>query len=290
MDQPTVTREIIVQGLRRLGLDGGEAVMVHSSLSRFGHVDGGAEAVIDALREAVSPGGTVVMSALTITPAFVAAHVRAARQGRIDREHAIFDVAETPTWAGRIPETFRHQPDVIRSWHPSHSVAAAGPLAEELVADHHTSAACGRGSPYERITQRDDGRILLLGVGHEVSTTMHGFEQLAGLPYVEHPEVCRIPIRTPEGEALAETRLHIFHIQRELGRLESRYISAAAETVTCIGAAVVRLCRARMLRNITLKALEQDPWALVTPRGRRTWEQMKATGNVLDPAARSILR
>jgi len=285
MDQPAVTRETIVQGLRRLGLEGGDVVMVHSSLSRFGRVDGGAEAVIEALHEAVSPGGTVVMSALTITPAFVEAHVRAAREGHIDRAHRVFDVAETPTWAGRVAETFRLRPDVVRSWHPSHSVTAAGPLAEELVAGHHLAAACGRDSPYERITRRDDGRILLLGTSHEVNTTMHGFEELAGVPYVEHPEVCRIPIRTPAGETLAETRLHRFHVRRELGRLEGHTITAGAETVTRIGTAPVRLCRARVLRSITLEVLEQNPWALVTPRGRRAWEKMQATGNVFDPPA-----
>ena len=285
MDQPTITGETIVQGLRRLGIEGGETVLVHTSLSRFGRVDGGADAVIEALSEAVSPGGTVVMSALTITPAFVEVHVRAAREGRIERNYPIFNVAETPGWAGRIAETFRLRPGVVRSWHPSHSVTAAGPLAEELTANHHLAAACGRGSPYEKITRRDDGRILLLGVGHEANTTMHGFEQLAGLPYVEHPEVCRIPIRTPEGEALAETRLHLFGIERELGRLEDRYVGAAAETATRIGAAPVRLCRARMLRDITLAALAQDPWALVTPRGRRTWEHMQVTGNVFGPPA-----
>lgn len=283
MSRPTVTRAAIVAGLRRLGLEGGETVMVHSSLSRFGHVEGGAEAVIEALGEAVGPRGTVMMSALTITPAFVAAHVRAAREGRIDRAYPMFDVAATPTWAGRVAETFRTMPGVVRSWHPSHSVTAAGPLAETLLAGHHRSAACGRDSPYERITRRDDGRILLLGVNHEVNTTMHGFEELAGLVYVEHPEVCRIPIRTPRGEDLAETRLHVFHVKRELGRLESRYLGEGAETVTRIGAAPVRLCWARMLREMTLAALDDDPWILVTPRGRRTWEKMTAAGNLLDP-------
>ena len=285
MDQPMVTRGKIVQGLRRLGLEGGEVVMVHSSLSRFGRVDGGAEAVIEALREAVSPGGTLVMSALTITPAFVEAHVRAARQGRIDRNHPLFDVSETPTWAGHIAETFRRRPHVVRSWHPSHSVTAAGPLAEDLVANHHLAAACGRNSPYERITRRDDGRILLAGVGHEANTTMHGLEELAGVPYVEHPELCRIPIRTPQGETLAETRLHLFRVERELGRLEGHAVSAGAETVTRVGDAVLRLLRARVLRDITLEALERNPWVLVTPRGRRAWEQMQTTGNVFDPAA-----
>jgi aminoglycoside 3-N-acetyltransferase len=55
----------IVDGLRNLGVRPGDKLLVHSSLSSFGHVEGGAEAVIDALIEAVSPGGTVLVPTLT---------------------------------------------------------------------------------------------------------------------------------------------------------------------------------------------------------------------------------
>lgn len=285
MEQPKVTRLDIVHGLRRLGLRGGEVVLVHSSLSRFGHVDGGAVAVIDALREAIAPGGTLLMPALTITPEFVAAHVRAARDGRIDAGYPVFDAADTPTWAGRVPEVFRHIDGVVRSLHPAHSVTALGPMADGLLAGHHLAAPCGQDSPYERLTRLDEGHILFMGVSHEVNTTLHGMEELADLPYAVHPETCRIPIRTFDGEDLAVTRLHVYHIARELGRLESRYLNAGAETATLIGTAPVRLCRARPMRQITLDALAADPWALVTPRGRKAWEQMRATGNLLDPPA-----
>jgi len=283
MEQPKVTRRDIVQGLRRLGLAGGEVVLAHSSLSRFGHVEDGAVTVIDALREAIAPSGTLLMSALTITPEFVAAHVRAAREGRIDRQWPVFDAGATATWAGRIAETFRHIPGVGRSWHPSHSVTALGPMADRLLADHHLRPACGPGSPYEQVSRLDEGRILLMGVSHDSNTTLHGLEELAGLEYAVHPETCRIPIRTPRGEDLAVTRLHVYFIERELGRLESRYISTGAEMVTRIGAAPVRLCHARAMREVTLEALARDPWTLVTPRGRRAWAKMKATGNFLEP-------
>ena len=258
-------------------------MLVHSSLSSFGWVEGGAEAVIDALREAIGPDGTLVMSAITITAEFVAAHVRAAIRGEINREYPIFDVEKTPTWAGHIAETFRNMPHVARSWHPSHSVTALGPKAEELLADHHVRPSCGQDSPYERITRLEEGRVLLLGVTHESSTTIHAFEELAGAEYVVHPQTCRIPFRTPEGERLATTTLHIYHIARELGRLESRYIDAGAETVTVIGRAPVRLCRAKPMREITLEAIRKSPYILLTPAGLKTWEKMKASGEYLEP-------
>ena len=50
-----------VAELRALGVRPGMNLLVHSSLKRLGPVDGGAEAVIDALLEAIDPGGTLMM-------------------------------------------------------------------------------------------------------------------------------------------------------------------------------------------------------------------------------------
>ena len=55
----SVSQSEIVEGLKAGGLVAGCPVLVHSSLSSFGHVEGGADAVIDALLEAV--GGTVLV-------------------------------------------------------------------------------------------------------------------------------------------------------------------------------------------------------------------------------------
>lgn len=57
-----VTEAEIVEGLRALGLERSSAVIVHSSLSSFGHVEGGAAAVCRAL---LDPCGTVLMPAFT---------------------------------------------------------------------------------------------------------------------------------------------------------------------------------------------------------------------------------
>ncbi|MBS7633995.1 AAC(3) family N-acetyltransferase [Candidatus Bathyarchaeota archaeon] len=49
------------RGLQQLGPKKGDIVIVHSSLSSFGFVEGGAETVIDVLLETVSEEGTVIM-------------------------------------------------------------------------------------------------------------------------------------------------------------------------------------------------------------------------------------
>ena len=60
-----VTGEDIVAGLRDLEVHQGDVVMVHSSLSRFGEVVGGADTVIDALQNVIGPTGLLVMPTFT---------------------------------------------------------------------------------------------------------------------------------------------------------------------------------------------------------------------------------
>ncbi|MDH7476833.1 MAG: AAC(3) family N-acetyltransferase [Candidatus Bathyarchaeota archaeon] len=56
-----VCKEDIKAGLKKLGLKKGDIVGVHSSLSSFGYVEGGADTIIDALLEVVGKEGTITM-------------------------------------------------------------------------------------------------------------------------------------------------------------------------------------------------------------------------------------
>ena len=60
-----LTTADLVDGWRRVGVRPDMALIVHSSLSSLGRVEGGAEAVVASLREAVGPGGTVVVPTFT---------------------------------------------------------------------------------------------------------------------------------------------------------------------------------------------------------------------------------
>ena len=62
-----LTQVNIESGLRRLGLEEGQIVEVHSSLSSFGRVNGGPETVINALMNVVGPEGAIVMSAYPVS-------------------------------------------------------------------------------------------------------------------------------------------------------------------------------------------------------------------------------
>ncbi|MED1448875.1 AAC(3) family N-acetyltransferase, partial [Bacillus pacificus] len=55
------TIKTITNDLRKLGLEKGMTVIVHSSLSSIGWVSGGAVAVVEALMNVITEEGTIIM-------------------------------------------------------------------------------------------------------------------------------------------------------------------------------------------------------------------------------------
>jgi aminoglycoside 3-N-acetyltransferase len=139
-----------------------DAVVVHSSLSSIGWMDGGAETVIAAALDVLGSDGLLVLPTFNFSV------------------HP-FDVELTPSKMGAISEAGRLHKEAIRSWHPSHSVAAIGPRAGQLVWRHIENGATGVGSPLDRVAKWG-GWVLLLGVTHTTNTTIHVGETYSDFP------------------------------------------------------------------------------------------------------------
>jgi aminoglycoside 3-N-acetyltransferase len=139
-----------------LGLVPGEMVMVHCRMSALGYVVGGAETVVRALLDAVGPGGTLVAYTgwQDEPPDGLGDLDEEARQLYIE-EHPPYDlhVALSRRDHGRVPEALRTWPGARHSGHPEAGVAAVGPLAEALTAEHPYDDAYGAGTPYARLVE-----------------------------------------------------------------------------------------------------------------------------------------
>jgi aminoglycoside 3-N-acetyltransferase len=187
----------IADDLRELGVRQGGPLLVHSSLSSMGWVEGGPTAVIDGLKVAVGDEGTLLLPALSYE--FVSAH------------SPVFDVRTTPSCVGAITETFRIAPGVSRSLHPTHSVCAIGPLTEEMLEGHHLDdTPVGPRSPFRRLRDRG-GQILMLGCGLGPNTSMHGVEELSEPPYLFLPRPVEYTLIDHSGAEISHTgRRHAF--------------------------------------------------------------------------------
>ncbi len=244
----TITQADIVSGLRSLGLRAGDHALVHSSLSSFGHVEGGADTVIDALLQTVGTRGTVLVPTLT------------GSESLSPDNPPVFDPLGTPCWTGRIPETFRRRAEAIRSLHPTHSVAAIGPDAAALTDDHVNSLTpCDYASPYGKLAADERGCVLLIGVDHQSNTTMHHVEEIVGAAYHMQTGLARARILVNGQEMVRHMLLHAYGTPRQFNVMEPVYIERGIQHTGQIGAATLRLIRAGAMVEITAQALRASP-------------------------------
>ena len=140
----TVTMKEMRAALDSFGIEKDAILLTHSSLKALGRIEGGAEAVIEAIEATVSDG-TVVFPTLS----------------QKNFETAMEDwTLDRPSDVGLITETFRKQAGSLRSDNPTHSVASRGKYAEDLVKDHATGKerygvfgdlCFGHESPWQRM-------------------------------------------------------------------------------------------------------------------------------------------
>jgi len=165
-DLPPLTQSALEDGLRQLGLRPGAVVEVHSALSSFGPVMGGASTVIAALMAVVGQEGTLVMSAYPVSPALPLTEDEQAR-GITWKVRRLAPDSLEKTGMGRITDEFSHRPDVRRG-DGLHRVCAWGQQA-----NWHSQG-------YQHLLEAD-GWALLLGVGIDRCSSMYQAET-AGFP------------------------------------------------------------------------------------------------------------
>ncbi|MEU1125747.1 AAC(3) family N-acetyltransferase [Streptomyces sp. NPDC005899] len=163
--------------LHQLGVERGGVLLVHASMRSAG---GGARAMAHALRQALGPGGTLVVPSFTPensdTSRSYLDRVRGLdEEGRAALRAAMppFDRAATPALSmGRLAETVRLAPGAVRSGHPQTSFVAVGEAAAALLARHRPDCHLGEDSPLARLYEAD-AQVLLLGTGFGACSAFH---------------------------------------------------------------------------------------------------------------------
>jgi aminoglycoside 3-N-acetyltransferase len=247
-DFMTVTGEEIRHALRELGLTT-QAVCVHSSLRSFGHVAGGAEAVIRAFLDE---------ECTLLVPTFSAAFEIASPPLHLQFERNGWNYSNPPTprrASDRVysPEALDINPDMgaipaaLVAWHdrargnhPLDSFTAVGPHAAELVAKQTPLDAY---APLRALI-RLHGFVLLMGVGLERLTLLHLAEKEAGRVLFRRwaNDQYGEPMAVEVGgcsEGFGRLEPHLRHLMKQTTVGQSNWILLpAAQTLTHATAAI----------------------------------------------------
>lgn len=106
-----LNKQDLINGFCKAGINKGDEIEVHSSLSSFGYVDGGAETVISALKEAVGDNGSIFMPALRLSPELPLTEED--KKAGITSKIKILPENRTHSAMGIIADTFRMMPDTV---------------------------------------------------------------------------------------------------------------------------------------------------------------------------------
>ena len=178
------SRQELAQGFRGLGVAEGDTVMLHASVRSVGRVAGGPDQIHLALKDALTPAGTLMMYASCPD------HYDEVDRGTLsaDEERELIETlpAFDPLTArsardnGALVELFRTWPGTQVNAHVAR-FAVWGRQALHLISSQPWKYAYGHGSALERFVHRN-GRILLLGSDHDAVTFLHYAEHILDVP------------------------------------------------------------------------------------------------------------
>jgi len=180
-----VTKELMRNAVRALGVREGDILLTHSSFKSLGPCEEGAATVIGGLRAAVGDAGMLVFPTLCQKD-----FLNAYKNWHLDADSDV----------GYLTNYFRKLPGAKRSDQATHSVAAQGPEAAYLTETHGQSGLrygiygetpFSVDSPWQKMYERD-AKVLFIGTGIRPCTFRHLAEYILVDEYLKraegHPE------------------------------------------------------------------------------------------------------
>ena len=259
-----ITKADLIHAFQAIGIEKGDVLLVHSSLSAIGYVENGPKDVVVALLEAIGADGHLLMPN---SP-------NASFQLDYIRQLDLFDVENSPSALGAISEWFRKLPNAERSAHPTEPVSCIGPEANWFVSDHFGQLTpYNSNSPFSKVIQRK-GKILYLGVSlSNAGTNLHTLEDAVDdFPYpVYAPEKFEVNVKfANRSTGTMETFVHNPEQskKRKCDDLLPLFLQEGAVRKVDIFHAKSLLFDAEAMFNVMLNAYRDKGVTMYTPNGR----------------------
>jgi aminoglycoside 3-N-acetyltransferase len=229
-------------------------------------IEGGAETVIDAFLDVLGPDGLLAVPTFTYTT-------------------RRFDPQTEMSLTGGMTNALRLRPNAVRSWHPTHSVAAVGDGAAEIVADHHLKGGLDIDTPLDRIAQ-SGGWVLMLGATQITNSTVHVGEAHAHIPHMDvgfSPDFVRDAVVVLDDREIPVTLHNPPGCSRAFGAIEGPLRAMDAISDGTVGRAFTQLMRGADVIQATVDTLAHDPGALLCtdPRCYRCQQSRVVLGRTM---------
>ena len=239
------TKKAIKNQIEQLGIKGTDTLLIHSSMKAIGEVENGADGVIDAFIEYMKDG-------LLVFPTHT--------WQQINEEYNIFDVKNELSCVGILSNIFMKRPKAIRSWHPTHSVAAIGKEAAEYTAgEERWETPCPRKGCWGRLYDRS-AKVLFIGCSLKNNTLLHGVEEWNDVPNRISDSYQYLKILTPDGKVIDRpSRRHFPGISGSYDKIEEALFENGIAEKGMIGEAESILCDVRGMVDLTTGFLKRDP-------------------------------
>ncbi|WP_099468065.1 AAC(3) family N-acetyltransferase [Konateibacter massiliensis] len=242
------TKQDLLFNIKQMGILPTDTLLIHSSMKAIGEVEGGADTVLDAFSEYLSEG-------LLILPTHTWASM--------SESHNVYDPKTEPACVGLLPNLFMKREGVLRSLHPTHSLAVLGKDAKAFIeGEENRTTPCEPGGSYDRLRQRD-AKILLLGVGHERNTYIHCVEEFLDVPERFTAEPTRFEIVMPDNTLRTSCMYRHYnaikpHISEEYPKLEQAFYDRNAAKKVSFGSAACILCDSNAVYEVTKDVLSHQ--------------------------------
>ena len=164
------TEENLTKSLKKLAIQPGSVICVHSMLSGLGYIVGGPQTVIRAIQKAV-PDCTIMMPTFPFDGS------------ALDylKTNPIYHRDKTPSKSGLLTETLRLYPGAKRSYHPTHPCVALGPKADYLIdGSENSETPFGNDSTYGRFSDLDNAILLLIHTNN--TSIVHRIQEMVDMP------------------------------------------------------------------------------------------------------------
>lgn len=260
-----VTFEQLVQELQACGIKAGDSVLVHSSFSKIGFVEGGPKVFVDALLNVIGAEGNLLMPS---SP-------NAGYQLDYIRNMTIFDVQNDPSRMGAITEYFRKLPGVYRSESPTEPVCCFGPKADWFTNGHLGELTpYTKNSPFARLAEAG-GKILYIGVTLDnAGTSLHVLEDaVADFKYpVYYPEEFHVSVKQTNGNLVpVSVKVHNPEqsAKRKCDGLLPLFEAKGVMSYSTIGKAQTLVFDAAKMLEVMVREYQENGVTMYTPTGEK---------------------